>query len=101
MLPSLQLKERHKSTGNLFAFNYAYKMTKFNVFFRKQISLVWVSWEFSLAALPITEKGNLFAFNYGYKMTKFNVFFRKQISLVWVSWDFSLAALPVTEMNKK
>ena len=41
--------------GNLFAFSYAYKMTKFNVFFQKQISLVWVSWDFSLAALSVTE----------------------------------------------
>ena len=55
MLPSFQLKERHKSMGNLFAFHYAYKMAKFNVFFRKQISLVWVPWDFSLAALPVTE----------------------------------------------
>ena len=30
-------------------------MAKFNVFFQKQISLVWVSWDFSLAALPVTE----------------------------------------------
>ena len=55
MLPSFQLKEWHKSMGNLFAFNYAYKMTKFNVFFQKQTSLVWVSWDFSLAALLVTE----------------------------------------------
>ena len=41
--------------GNLFAFNYAYKMAKLNVFFQKQPSLVWVSWDFSLAALPVTE----------------------------------------------
>ena len=34
MSPSFQLKEWHKSMGNLFAFTY--KITKFNIFFYKK-----------------------------------------------------------------